>query len=551
MGEKEMNEFIEACREYLLTIDIGRLRTYGREKGVPSPTKKLEKELIEAILGILSGKIQPVAPTNRGKPVKNKNVDPKIPETIDMLRFMYLGIPTQKTETPAKDVAPVQTVQIVQDAQTAQATTTTQTTQTAPAPAATEMPFMPQDNYQSLFDFRDRLAKFQAEHPNKPMIQLKSPKFEEFEKNHPAVEGIYRGQVEQLGDAMCALPLNCVDNGMRIVLPKDCIERYGLRVGDVISCELVQNGVSFMPSKIHTINETLAEMYNRKPFESSEACYPHERIHFYSEGRSDSVTAKYLDWILTAARGQRGVIRSAPKAGKTQILYEIANGAPKANMDLAIIVLLIGQAPEEISRFRKIVNKESFIFTTYDDEPENHVFKAEFALKRAKRMAESGHDVLLLVDSISMLAKAFNDTAESLGGKTLAGGLESKTLQYVKKYFGTARCLEKSGSLTIIGTTTCDSGNPADDIIDREISALANLDIVLSDDLAMKRVFPAIDFIKCRVTQSDALRDMDQLQSHIKTQYLPKYGAEKLLQTIKECKTLKELIVRVIEECKE
>jgi transcription termination factor Rho len=170
------------------------------------------------------------------------------------------------------------------------------------------------------------------------------------------------------------------------------------------------------------------------------------------------------------------------------------------------------------------------------------VFIAEFLLKRAKCYAECGKDVMLVVDSLNALAHAFNETDASAGGKVLAGGLESKTLQYVKRYFGAARCLEKGGSLSIFASISKDTGNPMDDLIQAELSSIANLEIALSDELAKKRIYPPIDFINTQGKLSSLLLsgEEDVLDLYIRNEYIPKHGIEKLYALLQSAATFEE-----------
>ncbi|MBQ4053542.1 MAG: hypothetical protein IJD33_04310, partial [Clostridia bacterium] len=239
-------------------------------------------------------------------------------------------------------------------------------------------------------------------------------------------------------------------------------------------------------------------------------------------------------------KGHRGIIAASPKSGKSTLLTEIAAVAAKANKNLHVMTLLTDQAPEAIGQYRKIVGTDNLVYTTYEDTPERQVFVANFILNRAKRYAESGKDVLLFVDSFNALSRAYNDTDESAGGKVLAGGLENKTVQYLKRYFGAARCLEKSGSLTILGTMSMDTGNPADDLLKAELSAVSNLEIVLSDDLAKRRIYPPIDLLKTRGKSTSLMvaKEEERFRDLIVGTYLPSFGYEALKNLLDESVSL-------------
>jgi transcription termination factor Rho len=192
------------------------------------------------------------------------------------------------------------------------------------------------------------------------------------------------------------------------------------------------------------------------------------------------------------------------------------------------------------------------LYTTYEDDPERQVFVAEYLLKRAKRYAECGSDVLVLVDSLSALARAYNDTDASIGGKMLVGGMESKTIQYLKRFFGTARCFEKGGSVTILGTVTVDSGNPADDLISAELSAIGNYEVCLNEQLARKRIYPAIELSSSKTNKSGLIVGTrgDNLDFILRNEYLPKYSQEELYELLFDAKSYEDFEESVIRKVK-
>ena len=294
-----------------------------------------------------------------------------------------------------------------------------------------------------------RIAEFKKTQTH--VLRVESPDAAKHNIYNQMKKEVYRGQLEKLNGVPMLLGLDCSENEAKIIISIDLIRQHDLREGDIISCFAEKSHTAFVATEILTVNDVLVNDLKRSNFDQCEACYPTKRIALYDKEKANSLTSKYLHWLLPIGCGQRGCILSSPKAGKTNLLYEIAYNARKLNENLTVLVLLIDQSPENVTKFRKIVDSGNLVYTTYDDMPERQVFAAGFLLKRAKRLAESGNNVLFIVDSLSALAHAFNETRESSGGKTFSGGLESKTLQYIKKYFGAARCLEKSGSITMIG----------------------------------------------------------------------------------------------------
>jgi len=246
------------------------------------------------------------------------------------------------------------------------------------------------------------------------------------------------------------------------------------------------------------------------------------------------------------------LVLAPPKTGKTTLLADMHQSATLNNSNLCIYSLLIDQAPETVAHFRKMYDKESVLFTTYEDSPERQVFVADFILRRAKRMAECGRHVMLFVDSLNALARAYNDTDASAGGKVLAGGMESKTVQYLKRYFGAARCFENGGSLTIVGALCTDTGNPSDDILKSELMPIANLELSLSEDFAKQRLFPAFDLLKSRGKLENALEGTkeDRLGRFIRNQYLPTFGWEGVLELFNKYTKLHDLEEAAIESIK-
>lgn len=492
--EKEiLEQFERECLLVLSAYDLHQLRAYGRYVGVKEPTKKSRQPLLEAIIGVLTGQIPPVERSLRGAPVKSDFFDPKIPELIEKVRMRAnAGFPK-----------PQQPIEIKRD-------------------------------------IAKEIAEFKAS--NKPNIVFNSSnKDNELSKCN--------GQLTTLDGVSYLLPLNCRDNGQKVVVPVEMIREYDLKEGDVLDCLVEKAKNVFVVVKTLSINGCGLKDYRRfGDFDETSATYPIKPIRFVQTGCENSTTAKYVDWLLAIGRGQRCRIVSAPKAGKTEVIYELAKSAVAANPDVTVCALLIEQSPEIISRFRKILSEDCLVYSTYDDLPERQVFMADFVLQRAKRMAECGKDVLLFVDSLNALARAYNDTSASSGGKMLACGLESKTVQYVKKYFGSARNLEKGGSITIFGAVSCDSGSPADDYIATELSTVANAEIVLNESLVWQRIYPAIDLSRSTTWNGvDKFENADKLRVAVLEKYIPTAGEKELRNTLEKSsnyETFAEIIYR-------
>ncbi len=430
IDERNVEQFELYALEVLSKAGIKDLQAYGREEGVAWATAKKKGEVIQEIIAIFTGKLAPVPVSNQGAPVKNNHYDPKIKEQMDALRAQYL----------AKE---------------------------------SEIPPLP-----SFVSKREELV-------------FESPVQAELDRQNPYKNNVYRGQLTVIGGVYYLLPLRCIENGQRIVLSEKLFMEYDLQEGDIVSCFAEMSTSVLVVTQVLTVNGRDVKERVRNDF--NDAVYATEPIPFYHQDRANSVVCKYLEWLSPVCKGQRGCLIAPPKAGKTQFLREIAKSAIELNPRLNVFVLLVGQPVEEVSAFRKIVGEENFIYSTYDDEPERQVFTADFIMNRAIAYAQNNADVLLLIDSFTTLARAYNDTEQSIGGRTLAGGLESKTLQYLKKYLGKARKLQQGGSLTILGTVSENTGNPMDELIANELLSVANLEIRLSDALASKRIYPALE----------------------------------------------------------
>ena len=480
MNERALEELKQAYTEYLSTLSIGSLRSVGRHVGVNQSTLKKKGALVKDIVEILIGNVPPAAKTNRGAPVKDAYIDPKIFSKLDEIKFLYLsGITEDDTEANIPEAAEKQEVA---------------------------------DN---VIDFRS------------PEYEPQQGYFE---------QEVYTGQLETINGVSSLFPLNGRDASVeKIIVTVSEIKKHDLRDGDIVVCHAEKRHAALVATEILSVNSLPVGEDKRSRFELSEVCYPDQRISFYLE-KSNSSALKYIDWLIPLGKGQRGVVTSSPKAGKTMLLKEVAKAVSEEHPDIRLLVLLTEQSPEAVGEFKKIVPKADFIYTTYDDESETHVFAADFLLKRAKRFAEMGMDVLMLVDSLTALAHAYNETEESSGGKTLSCGLESKTLHYIKKFFGSARCLAQGGSLAILGTLSVDTGNPMDDILAGELLGAANSEMRLSYMLVAKNVFPAIDVAHSQTKRSDLLLTPEELkcETFIRNRYLSTFEAEDLAQLIEK-----------------
>lgn len=300
--------------------------------------------------------------------------------------------------------------------------------------------------------------------------------------------------------------------GSDVFIPSDKIQELKLRVGDRIACHAREGssnkGSSAAFTQLLSVNGLPVGAYqSRRYFDSLTAYFPKEKFRFSDYGKALSL--RVLDLFSPIGKGQRALIIAPPKAGKTTLLKEIAQAVVKME-NVALIVLLIDERPEEVTDFRMTVEGAEIISSTFDEGAWHHIRAAELVLAHAKRLAEAGKDVVLLLDSLTKLTRAHNIVSEN-SGKTLSGGLDPNALASPKRFFGAARNLEGEGSLTVLATVLVDTGSRLDDVVYEEFKGTGNADIVLSRDLSERRVFPSFDLRRSGTRKDELLLSPDEL----------------------------------------
>ncbi|MBR6066111.1 MAG: transcription termination factor Rho [Paludibacteraceae bacterium] len=297
-----------------------------------------------------------------------------------------------------------------------------------------------------------------------------------------------------------------------VYVSKDQVRQYGLKPGDTVECSIRVNPQpdKFFPmDKVIRINGLSPELAKRRvAFENLTPLFPDQKFKLCT-GHNDSLSVRMIDLFSPIGKGQRGLIVAQPKTGKTVLLKELANAILKNNPEVYMIVLLIDERPEEVTDMARSVNAE-VIASTFDEPAENHVRVANIVHEKAKRLVESGHDVVILLDSITRLARAYNTVAPS-SGKVLSGGVEAQALHKPKRFFGAARNIENGGSLTIIATALTETGSKMDDLIFEEFKGTGNMELQLDRKLANRRIFPAVDIPASSTRRDDLLLPADVL----------------------------------------
>ncbi len=291
------------------------------------------------------------------------------------------------------------------------------------------------------------------------------------------------------------------------------IKRFEMRNGDVVSGQVrrpKENEKYLALLRVEAVNfqnpETARE---RSHFEDLTPLYPQERLHLETHPRE--VSTRLIDLVSPIGKGQRGLIVAPPKAGKTILLKNVANSISKNHPEVKLMILLIDERPEEVTDMIRSVNAE-VIASTFDEPPENHIKVAELVLQKAKRLVEHKYDVVILLDSITRLARAYNLTIPS-SGRTLSGGLDPTAMYHPKRFFGAARNIEEGGSLTIIATSLVDTGSRMDDVIYEEFKGTGNMELHLDRRLAEQRIFPAIDIARSGTRREELLLSSEELKT--------------------------------------
>lgn len=338
-------------------------------------------------------------------------------------------------------------------------------------------------------------------------------------KFEPELDGIIEseGSLEMMPDGYGFLrssDYNYLSSPDDVYVSPSQIKLFGLRTGDTIKGTLrppKEGEKYFALLKVSKINGTNPEnIKERIPFDYLTPLFPTEKFKLTASSSGKDMGNRMIDLFTPIGKGQRGLIVAQPKTGKTFLLKDLANAISKNNPECYIIVLLIDERPEEVTDFKRSVNAE-VIASTFDEPADNHVRVANLVLEKAKRLVESGHDVVIMLDSITRLARAYNTVAPA-SGKVLSGGVEANALHKPKKFFGAARNIEGGGSLTILATALIDTGSKMDGVIFEEFKGTGNMELQLDRGLANKRMFPSIDLTKSSTRREDLLLDKETLQ---------------------------------------
>ncbi|WP_352421545.1 transcription termination factor Rho [Proteiniphilum sp.] len=439
------------------------------------------------------------APKASGKPIqlvfrssKHRNEEKSTPAPVTLPPVVAEEAPEEKTDVPAKE-APVSGGKL------------SMMDLISPSPLQPKQPAA-QQNKQS-----------QAHQtPVQPQVQAQAPQSKDKDPGYD-FDGILNasGVLEIMPDGYGFLrssDYNYMSSPDDIYVSQSQIRLFGLKTGDVVEGPIrpPKEGEKFFPLvKVDNINgRNPDDVRDRVPFDHLKPLFPNEKFNL-TKGHNDNLSCRVVDMFSPIGKGQRGLIVAQPKTGKTMLLKDIANAIADNHPEVYMIILLIDERPEEVTDMERSVNAE-VIASTFDEPADRHVKIAEIVLNKARRLVECGHDVVILLDSITRLARAYN-TVQPASGKVLSGGVDANALHKPKRFFGAARNIEHGGSLTIIATALTETGSKMDDVIFEEFKGTGNMELQLDRKLSNKRVFPSVDIIASSTRRDDLLLSQETL----------------------------------------
>ena len=517
-------------REKLQTLPLSQLREMAKTQGIKSVTTLRKAEIIDRLCELggeaeAGQKAQPEQVRSeqpRPEPVQPESVRPE---------------QTQPEQIRPKQVQPQQVQpdqvqpQQVQPQQVQPQQVRPQQTQSQPQHSQPRQAYTPRQ---------------QSSAPRQES-QLK-PEFQELDSGLEA-EGILEVMSDGFGFIRCE---NFLPGENDVYVAPSQIRRFNLKTGDIIKGSRRVKTVTEKFAAllyINSINGYPCSVVEHRPnFENLTPIFPNQRLHMEVPGVRNTPAMRIVDLLSPVGKGQRGMIVSPPKAGKTTLLKQVAKAVTTNHPDMHLIILLIDERPEEVTDIKEaIVGPEvEVIYSTFDELPERHKRVSEMVIERAKRLVEHGRDVMILLDSITRLARAYNLVVPP-SGRTLSGGLDPAALHMPKRFFGAARNMREGGSLTILATALIDTGSRMDDVIYEEFKGTGNMELVLDRKLSEKRIFPAIDILKSGTRRDDLLLTSEEAEAvdviHKATNTLkPDESVERILDLFAKTRDNREFV---------
>lgn len=504
---------------------IFEMRALAKEVGISAPTKMNKAELVDMVFKITNGEIEPPQAPRRGRPKKYGDATEQTTSEKPQIA-QNLAQPEQiLTPSPAK-VEVMGEISLPKGFERPKYQPTRQFAQ------------QNQKQYSNNGFNQNNYGQKQNNFRNQNQNQVQRDNVIAERKDGEETEQIREGYLEINPDGYGFLRVkNGEFNEMDAYVSAMKIKQYGLRRGDYVTslCKKVQEGRPSAVVSVTTINGIESDKVGKRPnFDDLVPIYPDERIRLEVAPRE--FATRCIDLVSPIGKGQRGIIVSPPKAGKTTLLKMIASSIATNYPDIELKVLLIDERPEEVTDMQRSIKGE-VVYSTFDELPEHHTKTAEMLLERAKRLVEMGKDVVILLDSLTRLARAYNLTIPPTG-RTLSGGIDPGALHSPKRFFGSARNIENGGSLTIIATALVDTGSRMDDVIFEEFKGTGNMEIHLDRRLSEKRIFPAIDLAKSGTRKEELLLTPSELEGT--------WGIRKLLSNADNAEATENLINMIV-----
>ena len=520
-----MQRFVQFSMEQLVNMHLSVVREIGREIGVRAPSSMKKEELAKEIIAIQKGEIEPCPRNSRGAPIKMN---------VDISEYIIDDGKTDEGE------------EIIKEGETELKD------KTKSDPYSAEEVKEKQGTYDGKIKPGQKTddGKSRAEYPNAQRDKRKLI-FSDSDKGKDAkefydVEGVF----EQHESGYGFLRVNNYENSKEdVYVSIQNVRKYNLRRGDKIKAvaRVSRENEAAPLQEVLKINDLDPVLFKqRKNFDDLIPYYPTKRFRLETPESTNDIAIRCIDLFSPLGMGQRGLIVAPPKTGKTTLLKKIAQSIERNYKDVKLIVLLIDERPEEVTDIKRSISGE-VVFSTFDENPAHHIRAAELVVSRAKRLVEIGMNVIILMDSITRLARAYNNTIESTG-KTLSGGLNPAALQGPKRFFGAARNIENGGSLTILSTALVDTDSRLDDVIYEEFKGTGNMEIHLSRELSEKRIFPAIDLYKSGTRKEELLLSERELDAVGKLRRLLSErtdATDSLLEMLKKTKNNEEFISKL------
>lgn len=504
---------------------IFEMRALAKEVGISAPTKMNKAELVDMVFKITNGEIEPPQAPRRGRPKKYGDATEQTTSEKPQIA-QNLAQPEQiLTPSPAK-VEVIGEISLPKGFERPKYQPTRQFAQ------------QNQKQYSNNGFNQNNYGQKQNNFRNQNQNQVQRDNVIAERKDCEETEQIREGYLEINPDGYGFLRVkNGEFNEMDAYVSAMKIKQYGLRRGDYVTslCKKVQEGRPSAVVSVTTINGIESDKVGKRPnFDDLVPIYPDERIRLEVAPRE--FATRCIDLVSPIGKGQRGIIVSPPKAGKTTLLKMIASSIATNYPDIELKVLLIDERPEEVTDMQRSIKGE-VVYSTFDELPEHHTKTAEMLLERAKHLVEMGKDVVILLDSLTRLARAYNLTIPPTG-RTLSGGIDPGALHSPKRFFGSARNIENGGSLTIIATALVDTGSRMDDVIFEEFKGTGNMEIHLDRRLSEKRIFPAIDLAKSGTRKEELLLTPSELEGT--------WGIRKLLSNADNAEATENLINMIV-----